>query len=849
MYKKGMSLVVRINTTLSEVFGGRLRTAKINVIMILAMVMILSVTSQSKAQNPNIDLTEGELTWIAENPVIRVTNDKNFAPIDFLRAGRAEGFAVDYMTLVADKVGLEIEHMSDIEWNTQVEMLRNREIDIAQAIRATPAREEYLSFTDAYLDVDVVLYGRINNPRIDSTSDLAGLTIGVIRGSAVSNIIRENYPDFIFKEYNESPEALRAIASGEIDVFPLLSAVGNYIISTEFISGVEVVGSNVFNELIDGNASRIGVRNDNPILFSIIQKGIKSISQDEFRQISEKWLSRYSLEQSLNLTSDEIKWLSENKTIRVAAVPTAIPYEFLTDEGEITGIGGDFIKEMEDILNVKFVWAGNTSWQEGVNMIRNGEADIMTSVAPTPERRTYLNFTDSYLTVSNMIFGREESPLFGDMDGLSGYKLVMVKESALLSFVKQDYPEIEIIEAAKVDDALKLVSEGVGDAYIGSITATLKRVSETGLTNIEVKGETEYDSEFAIATRKEIPYLGSAVKKAMASISFVRKNEIFRKWMAAEVQPKQDNSLVLRVIFLSLLVISIILYWNYFLFREIKRRKATELKLRESQEEAEVSRQIAENALEDVKAANEAKSSFLANMSHEIRTPLNAIIGFSEVINSEFFGKIQPPKYREYVKDIEKSGKHLATVIKDILDLSKIEAGKWQLEEKEFNLCSCIDDSIRMVQNQADVKGINLKYNVSSADRDTIIFGDNTAFSRILINLFSNAVKFTNTNGSVSCNVSFNPDGSLCIKITDTGIGIPEDRIEKVLHPFEQVNSAHFVNNEGTGLGLSIVLKLVEHHEGEFLLESEVGVGTTASVCLPKHRIIERAANINIALQ
>ncbi len=225
-------------------------------------------------------------------------------------------------------------------------------------------------------------------------------------------------------------------------------------------------------------------------------------------------------------------------------------------------------------------------------------------------------------------------------------------------------------------------------------------------------------------------------------------------------------------------------------------------------------------------------------MSHEIRTPLNAIIGFSEIISSEIFGKVQNLKYKQYVDDIKISGEHLAAVINDILDLSKIESGKWDLDEKEVLVSEVVNDAIKMVENLAKEKSIEISVNASKGFDQLKIWGDKNCIKRILINLLSNSLKFTDRHGTVVCTIEGEQNGELKFAIEDNGIGIAADRIEHVLNPFEQANENSHVNEMGTGLGLSIVKELVDLHGGAFTLESEINVGTRAIFSIPNRRVL-----------
>jgi two-component system, cell cycle sensor histidine kinase PleC len=228
-------------------------------------------------------------------------------------------------------------------------------------------------------------------------------------------------------------------------------------------------------------------------------------------------------------------------------------------------------------------------------------------------------------------------------------------------------------------------------------------------------------------------------------------------------------------------------------------------------------------------AANRSKSEFLANMSHELRTPLNAIIGFSEVMQEQMFGPIGSPKYTEYSHDIHKSGQFLLDVINDILDMSKIEAGRMEMEFTPLSLPTIIEDIMRFVGPRAAEGKVDI---VQNLPKSCDMVGDKRALKQVFINLLSNAVKFTPEGGEVKISIAKVKD-SAKITIADTGIGIPGNDIEKLGRPFEQVENQFTKSKGGSGLGLAISKSLVDLHHGTLTIDSVVGVGTTVTVTLP----------------
>ncbi len=237
------------------------------------------------------------------------------------------------------------------------------------------------------------------------------------------------------------------------------------------------------------------------------------------------------------------------------------------------------------------------------------------------------------------------------------------------------------------------------------------------------------------------------------------------------------------------------------------------------------------NAKNLAERAYAAKSQFLANMSHELRTPLNAIIGFSEVMQHELLGPIGNEKYKDYVTGIHESGDLLLSLIGDILDMSKIEAGKYDLDLEEFRIEKIITSAMRMIETRAREKEVSLVY-TPPENAGLCLIGDRRAFMQIMLNLLSNAVKFSKEGGNVEI-IALERESYLSIKIIDHGIGIPPNKLASIIHPFEQVSSHYTRNHEGSGLGLAITKELIELHGGIMMIDSTLNIGTTVTMRLP----------------
>ncbi|MBU0724214.1 MAG: PAS domain-containing sensor histidine kinase [Alphaproteobacteria bacterium] len=379
---------------------------------------------------------------------------------------------------------------------------------------------------------------------------------------------------------------------------------------------------------------------------------------------------------------------------------------------------------------------------------------------------------------------------------------------------------LDLTDVKRIEHAL-LQSERKNEALISAIPDTVLRISRSGiLLDIEEGKDT-------VLKLAPIHLMGRPVKEALpASVAEMAMTEIaaaLSTGMTRIFEFKWDigdeaRDLEARIVMMTADEVLVFL-------RDITERKRFELQVLLAKEQAE--------------AASKAKSEFLANMSHELRTPLNAIIGFSEMIKNETIGAIGHPRYREYATDIYESGAHLLETINDILDLSRIEAGKFHLTEQLVDMHRTIESCLRLILPRAERGALQIERQFYA--NLPYVRVDERAFKHVLFNLLSNAVKFTRPEGTVTIITRQAKNGAVEVAVRDTGIGIAPENIAKALAPFGQVDGALSRQFEGTGLGLPLVNSLVDLHGGTFVLESALGKGTTATVRLPISRIAEIA--------
>jgi two-component system cell cycle sensor histidine kinase PleC len=266
----------------------------------------------------------------------------------------------------------------------------------------------------------------------------------------------------------------------------------------------------------------------------------------------------------------------------------------------------------------------------------------------------------------------------------------------------------------------------------------------------------------------------------------------------------------------------------------LKQREA-ELQQAKERVEAQATQLVAltetlTRAQQVAESANRAKSHFLAGMSHELRTPLNAILGFADLIRQEMYGPIESARYRDYIDLIHQSGSHLLALINDVLDISKIEAGKMDLDVAAMDGGALLDHASRLMLDLAERRGVELR---TEAETGCVLHADERAIRQIMLNLLSNAIKFTPSGGNVRASVA-TQDGGVVIAVADSGIGMTPLDLEQAMKPYGQVRSEIATRSAGTGLGLPLSRSLAELHGGRLEVASEKGRGTTVSVWLPR---------------
>ncbi|BAK74004.1 transporter substrate-binding domain-containing protein [Arcobacter sp. L] len=796
------------------------------------LLLFVSVLFCNVERDNNLIFTKEELTWIKNNPKIKVGVDANWPPFDYIDiTGQHQGVSSEYLNLITKYTGLRFDIYSDA-WINVLDKIQKKELDLLACAAKTSQRESYLNFTDSYLDVEIVVVGR-KDLKLNTFDEIKNYKVAVQKNNYIYEDLSRMFPNMKFYFVKSNEEAFKAISYGKADFYLGNLAVVTYFIEKDLLTNLEIKMKSDF----ESAKLSIAVLKENKILFDIIQKVLDSISEEEKDKINKKWiLENESKERLINFSKEELDWLKQNPIIYLSGDPKWPPFSFYED-GKYVGIIPDMLNLLKEVSGINFSHLDTNSWQDSVNLLKNKEIKILDAVTITPSMSKILDFTSKYFSSQIVIIGNKKNERYissiKDLENIKNKTLGLVEGHFITEMIKRDNPDLEIFGTFKdIPEGLKALSTGMIDYFILDIPTFDYYSKIYSLSNLKIVGITGYNTEYRFGVEKDNIILVSIMNKILKHIPQDRKDEIYRKWIKIDSGKNIDYDLIWKISVISFIILSIIFYWNRKLKQEIKEKEKIQKELEKERnninslnEELKKAKDVAENIARQ-------KSEFLANMSHEIRTPMNSVIGFTEILDKE----IQNPLHKEYLSSIKKGGDSLLRIINDILDLSKIEAGKLEIKQESINPTNMFLEIESIFHSKIISKNITFIVEIDKTIPKYIIM-DGVRIRQILFNLIGNAIKFTE-KGHIKLKVenvykdNIKSKIDLIFSVEDTGIGIDANNLKSIFNAFEQVKNQDVAKYGGTGLGLAICAKLVHMMNGEIEVQSEKNKGSIFRVIL-----------------
>ena len=516
--------------------------------------------------NTNLNLTKQEKEYIKNNPIIKVHNERNWAPYNYNIDGEPLGYSIEYIKLLASKIDIKVEFISGYTWNQFMEKIKNNDIDVMLNIAKTEKRKKFLAYTSMYHKGIDAVFTR-NDSTYNGLNDFNGKILAVVKGFYEEELLREFYPNIKLVTAKNSFEAMKLVSFGKADGCIDNLASGNYILSqyqlTHLKPSFEIADRKFNLEL------HIATNKNNTILRDILEKVKQQLSEEESQSITNLWLLNKSnfkykkLEKSrLILSQLNSDYMKNKKQITMCIDPDWMPFEKFDKNGKHIGMTADYFKIFNNMLNIEMKVVKTKTWDETLEFVKNRKCDIVSLAMETPKRKKYLNFTTPYLKVPLVIATKLDVPFVNDIESISGEKVGITKGYAFAEILRNKYPNLEIVEVEDMKSGLDKVNEDKLFGYIGTL-ASIGYMFQTGYSGeLKITGKFDEKWELGIGVRNDDKILLNILQKAVNYLEAKQQQQILNTWISVKYEKKIDYTLVWQILIVVFIIILGFVYRN-----------------------------------------------------------------------------------------------------------------------------------------------------------------------------------------------------------------------------------------------------------------------------------------------
>ncbi|NWF35646.1 transporter substrate-binding domain-containing protein [Mariprofundus sp. KV] len=533
-----------------------------------------------EVEDQTIQLSDSEKAFIKNHPVIRVGVDPDFAPYEFVDAQNNHvGISSDYLTVLAKLLGVTFEVVPDLSWTQVLSDARDKKIDMLAAATPTPERQAFLTFTDPYIQYQVAIVTQEGENRFQTLKDLAGKQVALVKGYAFTELVLQAGPDIQPYYVDTVLDGLKAVVQG--NAVAMVADVGSMAYKIREFSMVSLKVSGFTD--IDAKGLAMGVRDDWPEWVSILQKALAAISYPRHQQIVHSWIKPdQSEDKTIQLSNDEKAFIKNHPIIRLGIDPEFIPFEFVDEAGQYSGMVSDYIKLLNERLGTNMVIAHQSGWKEAVAKAKAGDLDALPCIGLTQERQKFFDYSDAYIQYYRVAITRSDAPFVVDLSDLEDKRVAVQANSSHEGYLR-DHSSIVPEIFPTLQETILSVSSGKNDVIVGNLASAMYWIRKMNLTNLKVAGALSHEpGNLHFAVRKDWPELTSMINKGLATISKAERKQISEKWVNVKYEAVTDYALVWKLVLAFVLIILAVLIWNY----KINQQKRLAQSARDEAEEA-----------------------------------------------------------------------------------------------------------------------------------------------------------------------------------------------------------------------------------------------------------------------
>jgi len=784
--------------------------------MLVVLVLVLPAQGQGASR---IGLSPVEQDFVATQPPIRVLVADR-PPFEYMKDGQASGFTIEYLRLLLGKIGLTRVSYVQATFAEGLEKLGEGTVDIVPDIARTPERERTMAFSEPYRYAAKAIVAR-SDATYPNLASLNGRRVAVETRNIADKILRDNGIDAVRIDCASGFECLKLVSDGSADAYIETSGVVEYMIAAHAMNNLAVVGS------VDNKTqASFALRKDRQMLVALLNRAIESTSLEERTELAQRWMSKAAVDlifgraaARIALSAAERSYLKDrHNTLRMCGAPAGAPLAETTKDGAHVGIAPEMVARLAQTMDVVLTFVPTHTWNETLEAAKARRCDLLSFAMETPDRRSYLDFTTAYADFPAVVVTRSKQAYFADLSPFAHERFGIIRGSSLQPALRKRLPNATLVEFDDSADGLRQVQQGQLFGFIGILPIVNRLTQVEGMTDLKVASQLPERFEMSIAVRNDEPLLKDLFQRAINAFPAEQRQEIVNRWTAVRYEKELDTVLLAKwvgsVAAAAALLLLAALAWNRHLAR-LNRQLDSKV--------ADRTRELL-SAKHQAESGAQAKADFLANMSHEIRTPLNTIAGAAHLVRIAGLTVEQDRRMAQ----LERASAHLLQTIDTILDLSKIESGKFVLNAEPLRIEDVVDNVVSMTEYSAAGKGLLLLRDVPALPAGMV--GDPTRLQQALLNYVANAVKFTNS-GFISIRVELLAETvtevHLRFEVQDSGIGIASDQLSRLFSAFEQADNSATRLSGGTGLGLSITRRLAGLMGGDVGANSMPGKGST----------------------